>query len=253
MKISISGLKLFKACRRAYELKYIEGLTPVVGAPALAAGSTYHEKLEELYKTGDVDVSDLSKESAMALAYKKYIYPVFEVQQVEQWFDAPIIGNDKLIGRIDGLAKDGSIVEHKSTSAEITEEYEYNLQWDEQILAYMWATGSRKVWYTVCQKPTIRMKKGESEQDFFDRMVDWYDESKIKVLEIERTDDEIDDFERNLRKMVEELRTDNYYRNTAYCTCWGRRCEYSPICLHYDPEQEYVEFNRRDKDADTKA
>ena len=253
MKISISGLKLFKACRRAYELKYIEGLTPVTTAPALAVGSSYHEKIEELYKTGDVDVSDLSKESAMALAYRKYVYPNFTVKAAEEWFEKPLLTGNCLIGRIDGIAEDGCIVEHKTTSGEITEEYEFNLQWDEQILAYMLATGSRKVWYTVCRKPTIKQKKGESEEEFFDRMVAWYDEdteSKIRVLEIERTDDEIAEFERELCRMTEEIdhtrASQNYYRNTAHCTCWGRRCEYSSVCLHYDPEQEYVEFSRRE-------
>ena len=259
MKISISGLKLFKACRRAYELKYIEGLYPITTAPALTAGSSYHSKVEELYNTGEVDTSDFSKESAMAVAYSKYIYPKFSVSSVEQWFEKELPTGDTLVGRIDGIAEDGYIVEHKSTSAEITEEYEFNLQWDEQILAYMLATGSRKVWYTVCRKPTIRQKKGETEAEFFDRMVAWYDEdtnSKIRLLEIERTDEEVSEFEDALCQMALEMdrvkATQNYYRNTSYCTCWGRRCEYSSICLHYDPEQEYVEFNRRERYADRK-
>ena len=259
MRISISGLKLFKACRRAYELRYIEGLYPVATPTALTVGGSYHEKIEELYKTGELDTSDLSKESAMAVAYQKYVYPKFTVKAVEEWFEKPLLTGDTLIGRLDGLAEDGSIVEHKTTSGEITEEYEFNLQWDEQILAYMLATGSRKVWYTVCRKPTIRQKKGESEQEFFDRMVSWYDEdteSKIRVLEIERTDEEVEDFGRDLCKMVEEINSaqasQNYYRNTMHCTCWGRRCDYSPVCLHYDPEQEYVEFDRRERYADKK-
>ena len=259
MKISISSLKLFTACRRAYELKYIEGITPVCAAPALTAGSSYHEKIEALLKTGEIDTSDLSKESAMAMAYLKYVYPKFKVTATEQWVEKPILESDTLIGRVDSISDDGCIVEHKTTSGEITEEYEYGLQWDEQILAYMWATGRRKVWYTVCRKPTIRQRKDESEQAFFDRMVAWYDEdteAKIRVLEISRTEDEVFAFEMALRAMVDEIRhtenvSKNYYRNTAYCSCWGRRCEYAPICLSYNPEQEYVGFERRDRYADT--
>lgn len=251
MRISISGLKLFKACRRAYELKYIEGLYPVSTAPALATGASYHERIESLYKTGEVDTSDLSKEAAMAVAYQKYIYPQFAVKSVEKWFEYGLMTGDVLIGRVDGVTYFGDVVEHKTTSGEITEEYEFNLQWDEQILAYMLVTGSRKVWYTVCRKPTIRQKKGESEEEFFERMVAWYDEdtdSKLRVLEIERTDDEVDEFERDLCLMCQEIEdTHNYYRNTCNCTTWGRRCEYAPVCLHYDSEQEYVEFERRER------
>lgn len=254
MKISISGLKLFKACRRAYELKHIEGLSPVATAPALALGSSYHERIEQLYNEGGFDPSDFSREAAMATAYRKYIFPKFKVETAEKWFERELPTGDTLVGRIDGIASDGCIVEHKTTSGEITEEYEYNLQWDEQILAYMLATGSRKVWYTVCRKPTIRQKGCESDIEYFWRMVNWYDddtEHKIRVLEIERTDAEVAEFERELCRMIQEIdlarANQNYYRNTCNCNVWGRRCEYAPVCLHYDPEQEYVEFTRRDK------
>jgi len=257
MKISVSGLKLFKACRRAYELKYIENLYPVANAPALEIGSSYHEKIEELYKNGCVEFGK-TKEDAMAWAYAKFIYPKFKVDCVEKWVEKPLVTGDTLIGRVDGIAADGRIVEHKTTSGEITDEYEYNLQWDEQLLAYMLATGSRKAWYTICRKPTIRLKNGESEDEFFDRMIAWYDEdtdSKIRLLDIERTDAEVEEFERDLCRMAKEIDeariSQNYYRNTANCMCWGRRCEYAPVCLNYNPEQDYIGFDRRERYADT--
>lgn len=259
MKFSISSVKCFKACPRMYKLKYVEGLEPIKQAEALETGKTYHSKLEELYKNGCVDVSDLSKESAMATAYQKYIYPEFKVRQAEEWVQYELIDDDILVGRVDGIAEDGSIVEHKTTGAEIGEEYEYNLQWDEQILAYMLMTGARKVWYTVCRKPTIRQKKNESEEEFFQRMVDWYDEdteSKIRLFEIYRTDEEVNQFEKDLKETadvmsfafeVKSLGRDLYYRNTCQCNMWGRRCEYSSVCLNYDPIQEYVEFERKER------
>ena len=252
MKYSISRIKLFKACRRAYELKYVYGLEPVEQAEALETGLTYHEKLEQLYKDGYFDADDYSKESAMAMAYKKYIYPKFKVKAVEEWAHHGISSMDQLIGRLDGIAEDGRIVEHKTTSAEIGEDYEYNLQWDEQILAYMLMTGAREVYYTVCRKPTIRQKKGESDEEFFERMVEWYDEDtdkKIKLLKIERTDEEVRAFEEDLKHIVWEMGNCNYfYKNCMNCNKWGRRCEYSSICLHYDPNQEYIEFTRREVD-----
>ena len=249
--VSISRVKLFKACRRAYELKYIYGLEPVQKAVSLETGLTYHKKIELLYKGEDIDSSDLSRESAMALAYKKYVYPRFRMQSVEDWFEYKLPNGDKLIGRTDGITANGELVEHKTTSSEITEDYEYGLQWDEQIPAYMLATNTRRVWYTVCRKPTIRQKKDESDQEFFDRMVAWYDEdteSKIRLLRLECTDDEINEFSIELRKMIYEMdHCDHFYKNCSYCTKWGRRCEYSSICLHYDPNQEYIEFKKKEK------
>lgn len=247
MPLSISRIKLFKACRRAYELKYVEGLEPVETADALQTGLSYHALLEEMYGNGGKLPEGTSKELAMATAYRKYVYPFFKVASTENW----VAYDDILVGRVDGITSDGVLVEHKTTSSEITEEYEYDLQWDEQILAYMLMTGTRKVWYTVCRKPTIRQKKNESEEEFFDRMVEWFDEdtdSKIRVLEITRTDDEVEQFRQDLEAISHEVYgCTNYYRNTAYCKKWGRRCEYSSICLQYDPEQEYIDFVRTER------
>lgn len=254
MKVSISRVKLFKACRRAYEFKYVYGLVPVQKAEALETGLGYHAKLEELYRTGDF-AADFSKESAMATAYKKYIYPKFHVKAVEDWVEMPLECGNTLVGRIDGMADNGWIVEHKTTSQEIGPEYEYNLFWDEQILAYMALTGSQDIYYTVCRKPTIRIKRGESEEEFFNRMVAWYEEEtdkKITLMEIHRPDEEVDNFISDLNyiaylmELSVRIGPRRMYRNTAYCHCWGRRCEYSSICLNYNPNQEYLEFEKKE-------
>ena len=258
MKFSISRIKLFKACRRAWELRYLEGLRPVEKSEALEIGSNYHELLEHLYSEGSFDgvQEEYSKEQAMAVAYKKYIYPHFKVKAVEEWHERMVDGFI-VCGRIDGRATDGCIVEHKTTSQEITEAYEYSLMWDEQILMYMLLTGARKVYYTVCRKPTIRQKKGESDEEFFNRMVEWYDtdtHAKIRLLVIERTDEEVEAFKEELAVVLNEIwsciltqtKTGRFYRNTAYCQKWGRMCEYASVCLHYDPDQEYIEYTKED-------
>lgn len=244
MKASISRVKLFESCRRAYQFRYIYDLEPVEKATALQVGSNYHEEIEELYRNGGVAIVNYSKEEAMAVAYQKYIYPKFKVQAVEKWYQKPV-GKHILIGRVDGISQDGLLVEHKTTSGDITEEYEYNLQWDEQILAYMYLTETRSVYYTVCRKPTIRQRKNESDKEFFERMVAWYDEdtdSKIRLMRINRTDEEVEEFARNFETICDEMERGVIYRNQSYCNCWGRRCEYSSICLNYDPKQSYVGF-----------
>ncbi len=252
MRISVSKLKAFKACRRMYELRYVESLKAVNSPEALIVGKNYHKRIESLYN-GDFSVldDDYSKECAMTIAYHKYIYPQFNVAETEKWIEYELPDGDKLVGQIDAIAEDGRIVEHKTTGSEITEEYEYNLLWDEQVLAYMLMTGQRKVWYTVCRKPTIRQKKDESEEEFFGRMVDWYDvdtESKIRLLKIERTDAEVEQFKVDLVNTVNEIKnTGFFYKNTCHCNMYGRKCEYASICLHYDPNQTYIEFERREE------
>ena len=233
----------------------MENLEPIQKAEALETGSNYHSLLEELNKTGSFE-SDYSKESAMATAYKKYIYPHFKVTEAEKYVEYDLGNGDTLIGYVDGVTDNGYIVEHKTTGMDITEQYEYNLLWDEQILAYMLMTGMRKVWYTVCRKPTIRIKKNESEEEFFERMVAWYDEdtdSKIRLLEIERTDEEVEQFRQDLEvikaTIQEAVQDKNFYKNTCHCNMYGRRCEYSSICLNYQPNAEYIDFYRKEEQA----
>lgn len=259
MITSISKIRLFKSCRRAYELKYVYGVVPVKDAEALEIGKTYHSKIEELYNSGDIDTSDLSKESAMAEAYKKYVYPKFKVKSVEQWFAMPL-GEHTIRGRVDGIADDKSLVEHKTTSASSMEEYEYNLQWDEQILCYMLAENTQSMYYTVIKKPTIRKKKSETDEDFFNRMVEWYDtdtDDKIRVMNVWRSAEELTDFRNELAEICTEMdeaeAKGRMYRNQSYCNHWGRRCEYAPICKHYDLNLTYVDFERRSKSENREA
>lgn len=253
MEVSFSRIKLFKACRKAYQFRYIEDLVPVEKAEALQVGTNYHKLVEMLYSNNDSDFvlnQDHTKELAMVCAYYKYIYPLVKIKSTENWFEYDLGDGDKLIGRTDGITEDGYLVEHKTTGSEITEQYEYNLQWDEQILAYMLATGSRKLYYTICRKPNIRQRKDESDDDFFTRMIAWYDEdtaNKIRLLEITRTDAEVEQFKDDLKAIIQEIKfaeeyPNRLYRNCGWCNVWGRRCEYSSICLNYDPSQQYVEF-----------
>ena len=245
MRASITRIETFKACRRLYFLKYVEGLIPVQTPDALEIGRNYHSRIEHLSRGEEVE-NDLSKEAAMAEAYKKFILPKVQIAEAEKWFEKNI-GKHTLIGKVDGIATDGLIVEHKTTSADLESgEYEYNLQWDEQIPAYMSLTGARQAHYTVCKKPTIRQGKNEDPAEFYQRMIDWYDESKIQLLEVYRTNDEVAQFERDFVAICDEMeRAENLYRNTKHCNMWGRRCEYSSVCLHYDPNEEYVDFTKR--------
>ena len=247
-KLSISKIKAFKSCRRLYELRYIENLQPTKMSDALEIGTSYH-KLIESWNTAGIMLIAFDKPSAMAMAYRRYLDPELgKLKNVEEWYEIQLTDDYKLIGRIDGMTQDGIIVDHKTTSLNL-EEYEYNLQWDEQALAYMLLTGKRKIHFAVIRKPTIRQKKTEDEEAFYNRMVEWYKEdsfNKIRIITVERSDAEVEDFRKELIRMTEEMQTNNFYKNTNHCRCWGRRCEYSEVCLNYDPNQNYFGFEKRE-------
>lgn len=254
MEFSVSSMKQFKACRRAYELRKIYNVYPIQTADSLQIGLTYHSMLEDMRQTGELPELN-SKEAAMVHAYKKYIDPQMPQFEPEVWISKPI-GRDRLVGRADGIAmSEKAIIEHKTTSLS-TEEYEYNLEWDEQLLAYFMVTGCRLAYYTVCRKPTIRQKQSETDEEFAKRCLAWYDEdtqSKIRMFIVRRTDEQVAAYKKELRRMISEIKratkSGNFYRNTCNCNAWGRDCEYKQICLNYDPNETYVGFERRERYA----
>lgn len=250
MILSATKIKDFKACRRLYYLKYVEGLTPIVDTIALKDGRTYHEKVEEIHNTGTFTPSGNTTD-AMAMAYKKYIYPKFKVGKVEEWFNYPLSDKHTLIGRFDGITEDGLIVEHKTTIKDIDEEYMYDLEWNEQILCYMLAYNVNTIYYTVCKKPTIRQKQNETIEEYLQRCDEWYDidtDDKITIIKIVRTNKEIQDFKEHLIKLADEMeeceKLGRLYCNSNNCNSYGTRCRYSSICLNYNPNIDYVDFIR---------
>lgn len=265
MRISASKVKCYKACKRAYYFRYVEELVPVETAQPLVDGSNYHAMIEQLYKNGwfEADVENNPKIAAMAMAYEKYIYPQFKVRTAEEWFEYNLNDDVQLVGRFDGIADDGLIVEHKTTSADVDDEYIYNLQWDEQILTYMLASGKNEMYYTVCKKPTIRQKQSETAEEYYERCCAWYAEEtdkKIRVIKVTRSEQEVANHKAALKYIVGCMEDDEnlskgecfkdefiYYRNCSQCTAYGRKCEFASICLDYDPKLEYVEFKKKEE------
>ena len=249
MRLSNSRIQCFKSCRRKYELKYVENIVPVQTAEALERGKSYHEKLEMILK-GETFEMDDPKTDAMVLAFQRYVLPKLgEVSAVEEWFERPLKNGNVLCGKCDGILSDGKILEHKTTSADLDDAYIASLQNDEQILTYMWAYGVNEILYTVCKTPTIRLKKDESEDDFRQRCLDWYDtdtELKVGTINVFREPDEIAEFGEDLEAISDEIENcERFYRVPSHCMKWGRPCEYMGICRNYDPQMNYIEFERR--------
>lgn len=248
MTLSNSGIQCFKSCRRKYELKYVEGLIPVQTADVLERGRSYHAKLESVLQ-GEPFEWDNPKTDAMAMAFEKHVLPVIgKVEAVEEWFRKELPDGNIIVGRCDGRLADGRLVEHKTTSGDLDEGYIAGLQNDEQILTYMWAYGVNNILYTVCKTPSIRQKKDESEDEFRQRCLDWYDTDtalKIGTIDVYRSPEEIAEFASDILKMSEEIvNCHNFYRVPSHCMKWNRPCEYMSVCRNYDPSMEYIGFTK---------
>lgn len=257
IRISNSAIQTFKNCRRAYELRYVMGVTPIASAEALERGRTYHEKVESVLKNGSLEFSDPKIDAMVVGGFMAHIEPELgEVKAVEEWFEKPLPNGNIIVGRCDGIKADGRIVEHKTTSGILDEAYIAGLQNDEQILTYMWAYGTNDIVYTVCKTPTIRQKKEEADEDYYLRCCSWYAEdtgSKVGIVEVHRSPEEIAEFEKELCAITEEIeKAQLFYRCPGNCMKWGRQCEYFSICRNYDPSLTYIGFERREKKDETK-
>lgn len=252
MDVSVHAVKLFKSCRRQYQLKYIDNLEPVFSSEAIETGKKYHSYIDDYYKGVQIE-PDFSKEYAMFVAFHKYIAPMLNPISTEEKFVYQLTKTHKLHGIFDSVEMN-CLGEHKTTGEYDFEKYEYLLGFDEQIPFYMLASGKRVIKYDVIRKPTIRQKQNESDEEFFERMVSWYDEdteSKIRVIDVRRTDNEIKEYRQSLISIIREMskahKGDIYYRNTCACTMYNRMCDYATICLNYDPTQPNVNFSPRER------
>lgn len=251
MRASNSSIQTFKACRRLYELKYKYGLEPVQTADSLKRGLKYHDLVEGIL-TGQSRFKDCddAKIKAMATAFQMYVMPKIMAETTEEWFSYKTKSGHEVVGRVDGRTWQNEIIEHKTTSGSVDGQYFSSLEMDEQIPTYMLAFDTNCVWYTVCAVPTIRQKKNEADNEFYMRCVLWYSEdtdSKIQCVKIFRDAEQLEKFADEQDAILNEMEgCKNFYRNPSNCRKWGRMCEYAPVCMSYDPEQEYVQFKRRE-------
>lgn len=246
MTLSNSQIQAFKACRRAYKLKYVDGLERVSTSNALKLGQNYHELVRQ-YLQGEIEPSatfdDEIVQQAMLYAFATYVRPQLPEQiKPEQWFKFETNGGNNIIGRFDGLAQDGVVIEHKTTSGVIDGNYWAALEQDEQILTYMLASGKNRLVYTVVRKPSIIWNwKKESSSEYYNRCCKWYavdTDKKAVVMEIYRTQKQIEQFEYDIDLMADEIaHCENYYRNPSNCSSF-KICPYQEICY-------------RDNDLDT--
>lgn len=229
----------------------------------------------------ELDNQNLLKAEAMIDGYiQRYPTERFEVVDVELPFKTRIFNprtnfpmhHYDYAGKIDAVVRlDGKlyILEHKTTSR-IDDAYMSRIAIDSQIALYAQALervlGERVhgAIYDVLQKPSIRMKiaetdeefearrqaliaksktgktsakqrSGETEDEFYTRCMTECSKPESYHREIVQFDKESLDATRiDLIKIVHDMHTakkaDAYYRNTSSCTKWGRPCEYLPLC-----------------------
>lgn len=240
-EFTTSMLRQYKNCQRRYDLEYNELIKPAVPAEALAIGSSYHGFVEKILKREEYQ-PEMSLPFVMAKSFERYLpWHSWHVLDVEKEFRVRIAHGMYFKGKFDAICVDGILIEHKTTRDALDDAYLHKLTIDDQVTGYLTAISLmrgepvNRVIYTACQKPTIRRKQNETEDEFIERCSGWYDESRVRTFTVVRSTKELED---NLKLLVEigkEMKKrKTFFRNPQACSII--KCPYSSICLEYDPE-----------------
>ena len=145
------------------------------------------------------------------------------------------------VGKVDGIVKrksDGKyyILEHK-TAAVVDEDYIAQKQIDSQTMTYacfIQRTMGIKVSgaiHDIITKQKIRLKKGENEEQFCQRLIDDVTDNNFNRIIVEFDESEMIGFFSELDNAIEDVVfCDKYYKCTGQCIGRFGACEYLPLC-----------------------
>lgn len=254
MPLTISAIRKYVRCPRAYCLRYIKELVPSSREDALYFGSEIHNALEARYSGGEykfegLDIEKRSQAEAMMEAYdERYKDNDYEVKDVERIFK-----RDGFAGKVDLVLADGTVVDHKTAGKS---DYISPAQ-SHQLILYAWMVGSIEIEFNVLVKHKIKFKIGETPWEYKARLErqktvtprrkgETAEEYKKRYKpEFYRThyvlsQNEIDKTMRHLMAWRERIESDTFFPECDYC----KGCEYIPLCKFGEEDKfEHKEAN----------
>ena len=235
MVTTYSMWSLFRNCRKAVDLRYLQQLVPLQRDRNLHFGSLIHECLEAWHQRLDLDEvlavidrlcenrfqdenqrRDWHLATAMMRAYAaRYASDDFEIIALEKSFEGPIVNpatgaasrSFVLAGKVDGIVRIGGeyfVLENK-TAGQIDGDYLEKLWTDFQITIYAHYVEQTMgipitgILYNVLVKAKLQQGKGESEEEYQTRRAELLAKSKTGKTTAKRKLPESDeDFQRRL-------------------------------------------------------
>lgn len=225
-------------------------------AAAIEQASAGYAQLPQWADPTDWAVERETLRQLLAGHFWRYSSDELQFVAVEQSFQTPLINPGSghpsrifmLAGKIDAIVKlpDGrlAVLEYKTAGEDIGAESDYwlRLRCDPQISMYV--LGARAigfdvatVLYDVTRKPTIRLRKEETPEQYGQRLLadvgerpDYY----FARREVPRLEDELAEFRLELWQQAAQLRdaqrADRWFRNVGKMTC--SYCPFASLCLN---------------------
>jgi len=191
----------------------------------------------------------------------------YKVLAIEKEFNLPLVNPDtgkvsrtfRHGGKVDLILDDGKggvvIVDHK-TAANINGDYIDRIQHDAQLYSY--ALAAEKVFDRPCtsmylnviQKPSIRLKKDESDEAFYRRMGDWYSSDKFLRQQITIDKRFLQTVRKDLWERGQQIRFSDYHnyfpRNTNSCVQYGYTCPYYKLCILDQQHLKETDYEKKE-------
>ena len=206
------------------------------------------DRLCQMIDIAEMEATDRAKLKGLIIGYVNKYYDSdcqeYEVIDVEHEFRLKLSDccfNSFFVGKVDGIVKrksDGKcyILEHK-TAAVVDEDYISQKQIDSQTMTYalyIMETMGIKVCgaiHDIITKQKIRLKKGETEEQFCQRLIEDVTDDNFNRVVIEFDDCELGNFGIELHHAVDDLvNCNSYYKCTGQCIGRYGACEYLPLC-----------------------
>lgn len=221
---------------------------------ALRLGTLIHRALEIWWRDRDAEKalhvfleSWESKEhekfraQAMVMGYiARWPFDDIEVLHVEKSFVYEIQPGDKFAGKFDAIARingEDWIVDHKTTS-DTSENYFRRLDLDSQISHY-WAAAQEMglapagFLYDVLYKPNLRLRKGETPEEFGDRCFEEIRSNPGKYYRREhvvRLEHEMQSIRHEALETIRQMKERKPVRNPNRCKDYNTMCTYFDVC-----------------------
>jgi hypothetical protein len=251
MILTNSEVSTFQRCSREWQHRYIDHRTGPEPSDAQSRGTRIHQALAHWWTVDGRAVGDLQPiERAMVLGYAaRYQRPHLEQVRVNVPFRVELPGAGvTMVGSLDVLGVDPTsertvIVEHKSTSQDITPGSSYwseRIHCDSQVSTYLLAFPDAFVTYDALKVPGMRplaansrRKEPESDDEYVTRVLDDMSETPEKYFQraaIVRLADEHESFVNDLTIVAESMHPGAHPRNPRGCFAYGRRCDFFGVC-----------------------
>lgn len=277
--LTYSAMQTFLTCPRKYLWRYVEEVEPVEKPESLVLGSAVHRWLEYFYSQVPVDREMLLTEELSSKArgilngvinnyHQVYQddFEKFEVIGVERMLSGQIVNpvtnrssaNFVFGGKLDTLVRlkvdiseipSGSLaIMETKTAARVDGLFWNRISMDPQVALYSHYVSEEigepvvGVILNIIQKPSLRRRKAETEEEFMDRIrekmsdPEMYHRRVIPVSDLDAAELLNDLW--NTKNFINLAREQNAYpKCSSACTMFNSQCDYLPLCASKDPEE----------------